>query len=96
MEQLEKELQEEHALDVDPMTEITDQQEMWDKTVAPEELPKVLDDEPLGTPNPLGPKMEKPLFTPKQMEGFEGDGFAPVWRTSGSSGLGAGGGTTKT
>ena len=34
LEQLKRELQEEQSLDVDPMTEITVQPEMLDKTVA--------------------------------------------------------------
>ena len=58
MEQLERVLEEEQPLDVDWMTEVMVQPH---KTVAPEEL--VLDNEPLGTPKPLGPMIGKPLFT---------------------------------
>ena len=70
LEQLENELQEE-PLEIEALAEVTTLPEMGDKTVALEELPKVQDEEPLGTPQPLGPREVVPLFTPKQMKELE-------------------------
>ena len=70
LEQLENELQEE-PLEIEALAEVTTLPEMGDKTVALEELPKVQDEEPLGTPQPLGPREVVPLLTPKQMKELE-------------------------
>ena len=70
LEQLESELQEEQ-LENKALAEVMKPPEVQDKTEDLETLPKVLDDEPLGTPTQLAPRAVEPLFTPTQVKELE-------------------------